>query len=77
MNLREAISLSFKPEVWEAIQDHLSPPELLKLACLEEFKRDSYCKRVEALRGALVHLDIVGSINMNEELYDDTYDPNT
>ena len=70
MTLRNAISLSFNPEVWDAIQTHLSSPELLKMACLEEFKKNSSGVRIEMLRSAMKRLDETGEIRMN---YD--YDP--
>ena len=65
MTLRLAIAVSFSPEVWKAVQNHLSPPELLKLACLEEFKRNSEGDRTDILRAALKHLDTHGEIKMD------------
>ncbi len=67
MTLREAVSQSFSPQVWYSIQYHLSPPEALKMACLEEFKKNSSGDRIEILRAAMVRLDETGIVKMDEE----------
>jgi len=67
MTLREAISQSFDPEVWKAIQNHLSAPELLKIACLTEFKFNGRGRRIEFMRLALIKLDNDGLISLDSD----------
>jgi hypothetical protein len=66
VTLRDAVSQSFSPQVWNAVKDHLSPPDQLKAACLEEFKKNSTGERIEILRAALTRLDNTGLIKMDE-----------
>jgi len=67
MTLREAISQSFEPQVWQAVENYLSPPELLKVACLAEFVNGSAGPRIDFLRKALIKMNVTGLISLSEE----------
>ena len=66
MTLREALSKSFSPEVWNAIEPRLSPPEILKMACLIEFTNNSNGPRIDFLRKNLIKLENGGYMSLNE-----------
>jgi hypothetical protein len=67
MILREAVSKAFSSQVWSAVKDHMSPPEQLRSACLEEFRKGTLGERIEVLRAALNEMNNTGIVKMDKE----------
>lgn len=60
MNLNEAIEKCFEPEVYSAMKNRISPPEMLKAAALQCFLHNQEEGVEDKIRTALIILDATG-----------------
>lgn len=62
MNLNDAMSKCFPPEIYRAMKDHLSPPEMLNAAALECFLHKQEDGVEDVVRAALIFLRQIGTM---------------
>lgn len=62
MELKEAIKKCFKPDVYEAMKSHLSPPEMLNAAALECFLHYQPEEVESTIKAALIFLRQIGTM---------------
>ncbi len=60
MKLNEAIEKCFEPEVYAAMKNRISPPEILRSAALQCFLHDQEEGVEDKIRAALIVLDATG-----------------
>ena len=60
MTLQQAIEITLKPEIYLAVKNHLSPPEILKMAAIQCFLHQQEEEVEDAIRGAMIALNATG-----------------